>query len=210
MRLYTLFKAPPEQVLEWDITQIVGQHRWLGRVWTLVHGAIHIYEKSKPLVTAGATTEEKKLLFCVHHVIKNVTASMKIGTNTFNVAIAELMKLSNTLTDCSPATKTSATYYQGVRCLLLMLAPMAPHISAELWEALIQVGPRLTSDWAGTSEQLDLFAQPWPRVNSAYLQQEEVTVAFQVPGNHFASLQSRYKAKPEASSLCQRMQMRRQ
>jgi leucyl-tRNA synthetase len=178
VRLFTLFKAPPEQVLEWDISQIQGQHRWVSRVWNLVHSYIDLVTAT-PL-KEDSTPAKHDLLHTVHRTIKRVTDSMSIEEHAFNVAIAELMKLSNVLSECTLEQKSTITYYQALRSLILMLAPIAPHLSAELWLQLVQAGPKVTSPWCGTSDETDVTHQQWPVYDNQFLTRTTKTVSIQV------------------------------
>jgi len=107
---------------------------------------------------------------------------MKISNHIFNVAIAELMKLSNALTDSSPECKQTLSYYQAIRTLLLLLAPMAPHISSELWQSVILAGPKISNSWAGTSENLDVLSQSWPQEDLTKIFVEEKSLAILIQG----------------------------
>ncbi len=171
MRLYTLFKAPPENVLEWDMRDIHGQYRWIIRLWVTVKNLVEICEKT-PQLKKGVEGE-KDLLKKIHEAIKIVTFSFETS-HSFNVAIANLMKLSNFLGDFPH--KDSEVYYLGVRSMLIMLAPMAPHVSSELWSHMIQVGPVVSNDWAGKHNQTNVLLQPWPKVNEKVLSQESKVV----------------------------------
>jgi leucyl-tRNA synthetase len=188
-----LFKAPPENVLEWDIRGIQGMHRWLGRLWTLVGNFImsdadklnqHYNEnkQQQPSIENLATLsqEEKEILSATHQAIKSFTEAASIEKHAFNVAISELMKLSNTLSAISDAAKSSLSYYLGLRTLTLLLAPMAPHAASEMWLALIQSGPKINSPFAGNSEIEDPLQQNWPEFNQNYLVAEGRTISVMV------------------------------
>lgn len=169
VRLFILFKAPPENVLEWDINAIQGIYRWLSRLWYSVNNLISNLPTILSKNETTLTEEEKKLLTATHQAIKQVTYCMSIEQHTFNVAIAELMKLSNTMNDLSNDTKNTKTYYKSIRSLLLMLSPMAPHIASEMWHSLVSQGPQLNGDWFGDSSNLNILDQKWPVYNPDYL-----------------------------------------
>jgi leucyl-tRNA synthetase len=75
---------------------------------------------------------------------------------------------------------------ESIRSLVLMLAPMAPHISSEFWEILIKNGPSLESEWAGSNsvhqekEVINVHQQTWPKYDPTYLIEKERTIAIMV------------------------------
>jgi leucyl-tRNA synthetase len=191
VRLFMLFKAPPENVLEWDLRGIQGQYRWINRIWTLVgaivtqHTASGAAAASRPSVATSAVyatlpAAEKNLLSVTHQCIKQVSHCMEIEQHAFNVAIAELMKLSNALAECSDELKRTQTFYECLRCMIIMLAPMAPHVAAELWQALVLHGPAVASDWSGDSASQNVHSQRWPQSNAALIIASEVTLVIMV------------------------------
>ncbi len=157
VRLFVLFKAPPEKDLEWDEADVEGQHRFVYRVWRLVTEYIAFGDKKRRGV-------DRNLRRDIHTAIRNVTEDL--GENyRFNTAISELMKLTNALQE---GDRTAETYGEGIETLLKLLFPFAPHLSAELWEMLGQTPP--------------LHAVPWPQWEAAALTVDEVTIVVQVNG----------------------------
>jgi leucyl-tRNA synthetase len=164
-RLFVLFKAPPEMDLEWDSGAIAGPHRWLGRVHRLVRAHLEPLPLREgvpdTLMEAAIEREVKATIQLV---------SREIGeTRQFHTAVAALMKLSNFLGALpAAAARTSQVFYQALRCLVLLLHPLAPHVSAELWAALVLNAPHgpHTSPWAGSHES-DIGVQRWPEWNAA-------------------------------------------
>lgn len=186
VRLYMLFKSPPELELEWDINGIIGIFRWLKRIWNLNFSFINedlnnlmMLEPKKEL-----SVEEEKLLSFVHQTIQNVTRTTSIQLHSFNIAISELMKLSNFLTTISPSTRKTITYYQSLRTLILLLNPMAPHIASEMWEALISKGPKLENLWCGSSNfNISLVDQSFPKFDvSFFFENKKIPVVVMIQG----------------------------
>lgn len=101
----------------------------------------------------------KSLQIELNEVIQSVTLSLT-NTRSFNVAIASLMKLSNSLSKEIENENILAcsTFFKSVQSLLIMLAPMAPFISEELWYKLLKFGPAFNY----THESVHL--QSWPVV----------------------------------------------
>ncbi|MGQ9873577.1 leucine--tRNA ligase [Leptodesmis sp.] len=178
-RMFILFKAPPEKDLEWDEADVEGQFRFLNRVWRLVtefgdqRSGIGD-EKSSALHTphSALSKDEKDLRRAIHIAIKEVTDDLQ-GDYQFNTAVSELMKLSNALTDA--ACKNSAVYAEGIRTLLILLAPFAPHITEELWHNL--------------GYRHSIHTQPWPAVDPEALVADEITLVIQVMGKTRGTIQ---------------------
>jgi len=164
-RLAVLFKAPPAHELEWDEADLAGQSRWLARIWTLLDGAL-AHRRSGPAVEE----EEKELRHELHGTIKRVTEALN-DYQSFNVAIAELMKLSNLLGERRTLLQGSAAYEEALRALVQMLAPLAPHTAAEMFQVL-QDG----------DEAADVHACAWPTYDPALLDRAQVKVVLQVQG----------------------------
>jgi len=168
-RMFILFKAPPEKDLEWDEADVEGQFRFLNRVWRLVMEA-----SSLPAVPAVGelTKSEKDLRRAIHTAIAAITEDLD-GDYQFNTAVSELMKLSNALTDAP--CKDSSVYAEGVTTLVILLAPFAPHIAEELWQALRKVN--------------SVHQQAWPTADLTALVADEVTIVIQINGKVRGNIQ---------------------
>lgn len=161
-RLFTLFAAPPEKDLEWSDAGVEGANRFLKRVWKLL-------EKSGKSFPGQASPEAtKKLRFEIHNTIARVTHAFDHGF-AFNVAIAALMELSNSLsTFDAHDDEGMAAFNEGMQALAKMLAPFVPHFACEVAEHLGM------SDIAVVSQ--------WPAIDESALVQDEITLAVQVQG----------------------------
>jgi leucyl-tRNA synthetase len=173
-RMFILFKAPPEKDLEWEDADVEGQFRFLNRVWKLVTTAVPISPEtvSVALQSATLTKDEKDLRRVIHTAIKEVTDDLQ-GDYQFNTAIAELMKLSNALSET--AAKSSPVYAEGIITLVQLLAPFAPHIAEELWQTL--------------GNQQSVHQQAWPQCDPAALIADEITVVIQIMGKTRGTIQ---------------------
>jgi len=168
--MIVLFKAPPEKDLEWDDADVEGQFRFLNRVWRLVidgpdriPGEIQQSTLSKP---------EKELRRSIHTAIQAVTEDLD-GDYQFNTAISELMKLSNALTDTT--CKDSPVYTEGIEALILLLAPFAPHIAEELWQAI--------------GYSTSVHRQTWLTADPEALVKDEATIVIQILGKTRGTIQ---------------------
>jgi len=175
-RLYTLFAAPPEKDLEWSDQAIEGASRFLQRVYRLVDE----FSSLPGSQASGATPQgaargvptnappspvslpeplspiEKALLRKAHQTLKRVTAEFDERWH-FNSAIALIMDLVNELYKHQPFTSgdPSSVVVRGVmEILVLMLAPIAPHVAEELWEKLGHAGGLQSAGWPAYDEEL--------------------------------------------------------
>jgi len=159
-RMYTLFAAPPEKDLEWSEQGIEGSSRFLNKVFRLVdrHAeglkgiAIHLEAQTD---LAKCTAKEKILVRKTHQTLKRVTNDFEIRWH-FNTSIALIMELLNELqahepldADCSPLILKRI-----LSVLVLMLSPVMPHISEELWEMLGNAGEASRQAWPAFREDL--------------------------------------------------------
>lgn len=174
-RMFILFKAPPEKDLEWDDADVEGQFRFLNRVWRLVteFGATLPNSVGKQEeVPSNLSKAEKDLRRAIHTAIKEVTEDLE-GDYQFNTAVSEMMKLSNAISDST--CKDSPIYAEGMRTLILLLAPFAPHIAEELWEII------------GNSESV--HHQTWPVADLSALIADEITLVIQIMGKTRGTIQ---------------------
>lgn len=171
-RLTILFKAPPAHELEWEENDLEGQSRWLARVWNLVLAEPHVTkeESVEPVIS------ETELNLGIQSAIAQVTKAM-FETHSFNVAIAELMKLSNQLTEFRRSRGDSGDHQVfrfGIEALVTMLAPLAPHNAAEMFQTLQEQRQVMGLD--------TVHEQPWPEVDEQVLARAKVPVMIQVRG----------------------------
>jgi leucyl-tRNA synthetase len=182
-RMFILFKAPPEKDLEWDDADVEGQFRFLNRVWRQVYDFVSRGGGTASLqakVEVGSLTKaERDLRRAVHTAIKEVSEDLE--EYQFNTAIAELMKLSNALAEAG--IPDSPVYAEGIRTLVLLLAPFAPHIAEELWQAL-----------GGTDS---VHRQSWPSYDPVALVADTVTIVVQVNGKLRGSFEAPADVTPE-------------
>ncbi|GAB5593467.1 Leucyl-tRNA synthetase [Umbelopsis nana] len=169
-RLHILYKAPPSEVLEWDDISIVGMQRWLAKVHKLA-SSVSTDEQTvgSALDISKMTSEENKVYRFTHTTINQVTDALSTSFG-FNTAIADLIKLSNYIGSSSLDTSTP-TYRHAVESLVKMLAPMAPNVAEESWEAL-----------GGGSNKPSVFSQSWPSVDQKALVADEIKCVVQVNG----------------------------
>jgi leucyl-tRNA synthetase len=150
MRLYELFMGPADQATEWSDKGVVGCYRFLNKVWNL-------QEKIK---NQKSKIKNNNLERLVHKTIKKVTED--IENFRFNTAVSALMVLTKEL---EKAENISISNY---KLLLKLLAPLAPHLSEEIWQKL----------GGGKS----IFFQSWPKYDSKLIKEEIITLVIQING----------------------------
>ena len=179
-RMFILFKSPPEKDLEWDDADVEGQYRFLNRVWRAVtefsqsESATNL-QTIDTIQQSKLSKEDKALRRATHTAIKEITEDIE-GDYQFNTAISELMKLSNALNDTKD--KSTVAFAEGIRSLILLIAPFAPHIADELWS---QVAPQ--------TENESVHQQAWPIVDAEALVADEITLVIQIMGKTRGTLQ---------------------
>jgi leucyl-tRNA synthetase len=170
-RLYTLFAAPPEKDLEWSEESIEGSWRFLNRVYRLVerHAAAIRGLKSVKVGAAATSAEEKSLLRKAHQTLRRVTSDFETRWH-FNSAIALIMELTNEIYsyESLESAVRPEVRKEVLELLVLMLAPMTPHLSEELWEMLGHEG--------------GLWTVSWPKFNEELAREDEVEIVVQVKG----------------------------
>ncbi|HEY8715388.1 MAG TPA: leucine--tRNA ligase [Candidatus Acidoferrum sp.] len=159
-RLYTLFAAPPEKDLEWSEESIEGSWRFLNRVFRLVdrHAAAVRQVKAAStaaLANANPSGKEKQLLRKTHQTLRRVTQDFETRWH-FNSAIALIMELTNEIHALEPLDEGVRPEVQKevLELLTLMLAPMTPHIAAEMWEMLGHTEGQWTAAWPSHDAEL--------------------------------------------------------
>jgi leucyl-tRNA synthetase len=150
VKTYLAFIGPYNEVGQypWDLGGIAGVRRFLERVWNL-----------KAKIAADGTLDEATALL-VHQTVKKV--GDEIAAFKFNTAISQLMSVANAL------EKLDTVPGEAYETLVRMVAPFAPHLAEELWEAL------------GHTTSVHLAS--WPAYDQAVIAAAAVTIAVQVNG----------------------------
>ncbi|HEY4009892.1 MAG TPA: class I tRNA ligase family protein, partial [Acidobacteriaceae bacterium] len=179
-RMYALFAAPPDRDLEWQEEGVAGVSRFLARVYRLVtkfapavksiqrgaHG-----DEIAPQAFAAQTPAGAALVRTLHQTIAKITEDFS-GRWHFNTCIAAIMILVNEMiaaeSKMDSGEISAATIAEVLRTLLLLLAPFAPFVAAELWEEI--------------GEREPLLRQPWPKADAELARESEIEVAVQVNG----------------------------
>ncbi|MBF0109056.1 MAG: leucine--tRNA ligase [Magnetococcales bacterium] len=172
-RLFMLFAAPPQQDLEWSDSGVDGAWRFLNRLWRMVREIAPMVRDTQAAVPTTEDAELKGLRTRIHETIEKVSRDLE--RFQFNTAIAAVMELVNAGTRHlaeRPLTRTDprdlGLFRELAESAILLLHPLVPHITEELWESL------------GHTDSL--AHHPWPRPDPQALVREEVTIVVQVNG----------------------------
>ncbi len=168
VRLFIMFAAPPEQSLEWSDSGVEGAYRFLKRLWKQAYLHSEAGGSIQPLDKTSLTEEQQNVRRFVHQTIQKVTHDMGVRT-IFNTAIAANMELVNTLAKFTDASDNGkAIRQEALEAIVLMLAPIVPHICHQLWLDL--------------GHQQAVVSASWPEVDKAALEQDSIDMVIQVNG----------------------------
>lgn len=166
-RLFMMFAAPPEMSLEWSDQAVDGAHRFLKRLWRAVHE--YLAKGGKTSLPSTALSESLQTLRRqAHQTLAKVEDDLG-RRHTFNTAIAAIMELMNALSKQPNETAADhAVIGEVLELVVLMLAPITPHISHELWQAL--------------GNETAVVDVSWPQIDHAAIKQDKVELMIQVNG----------------------------
>ncbi|GAB4322881.1 MAG: leucine--tRNA ligase [Candidatus Sumerlaeia bacterium] len=189
-RMFILFAAPPEKDLEWNDDSVEGCSRFLNRLWRWINLNLDALQAGRALITgqgflaAPRHDADKALLRKTHETIKRVTDDLHLRYQ-LNTPVAACMELLNAiqgyqLRDDQDSPRALA---EAIETLLILLNPIAPHLTEELWQII--------------GHQDLLCRQRWPEPNPALLERDEVQIVVQVNGKVRARIQVPAAAEPD-------------
>ena len=169
VRLFIMFAAPPEQSLDWSDSGVEGAHRFLKRLWAAIYQHSLECTAARDHSTVQAVTEDQKAMrLKLHQTIKKVSDDFTRRL-TFNTAIAANMELLNSVAKFDDHTPEGQAIRQEVfENMILMLAPIVPHVCHQLWQEIGQ----------GSG----ILDHPWPQVDESALVRETLEMVIQVNG----------------------------
>jgi len=157
LRVYEMFMGPLDQDRPWDTKSISGSYRLLQRIWRTVIDE----DTGEVRVTDQAPSAET--LTALHVAIDGVATDL--GGLRYNTAVAKITAFNNHLTKAYPDGGVPRSIAEP---LLLLIAPLAPHIAEELWSRL--------------GHQASLAFEPFPVADASLLVQDTETMVLQVNG----------------------------
>ncbi|GAA2859698.1 leucyl-tRNA synthetase [Aminobacter niigataensis] len=176
-RWFMLSDSPPERDVIWTEAGVEGAHRFVQRVWRLISESADALAKAD--AEASAEGDAAVVSKAAHKALKAVGED--IGKLAFNKAVARIYELSNTLqgpmADAAAgkaSTEMVSALREAVDILIVMIAPMMPHLAEECWVAL--GGQGMVAD------------RPWPKFDPALIVDNEITYPVQINGKKRADL----------------------
>jgi leucyl-tRNA synthetase len=164
LRLFHLFAGPAADDVDWGAQTdeiIDGCSRFVGRVWRLGTG-----DAPGPAPVDREPTEgDLEVLRATHRLIERITDEFRRWS--YNTAVAAFMEFSNDLYRYVRSGARAATLAEAVDTMLLLLAPMAPHVTAELWER---------------RRGGHVHEEAWPQPDPELARRQTVTLVVQVDG----------------------------
>jgi leucyl-tRNA synthetase len=170
-RAYSLFAAPPDRDLDWQEDGVAGVSRFLGRVWRLTTKYAPMARAGRGQPAEAPSGTSLRLLRKLHQTIAKITLDFE-GRWHFNTCIAAIMELVNEIqaadAQLAAGDVLPPVVLELLRSLVLLLAPFAPHLVAELWEELGELGSVLRA--------------PWPASDAELAKEDELEVPVQING----------------------------
>ncbi|MBP6016548.1 MAG: leucine--tRNA ligase [Candidatus Promineofilum sp.] len=159
LRTYILFLGPFDANAMWDDRGIIGAQRFIERYWALAHDVASLPDNGHPFDEAFERAR--------HQIIRRLTRDM--SRFRFNTAVAALMEYVNDLYAARTRSVGGRQWREAVRSLTLLLAPIAPFVTEEVWREVLRQ--------KGSVHQAE-----WPAYDEALAADEEVTIIIQVNG----------------------------
>jgi leucyl-tRNA synthetase len=170
-RMYALFATSPDRELDWQEAGVEGVHRFLSRAYRFVMRNAKSRRHGSGPAAAKLSPKARALQRKLHQTIKRVTDDFQ-GRWHFNTSVSAVMELVNELysaeEDIVAGKVPAEVLADAVHKLVLLLAPFAPFLSSELWEAL--------------GEKDNLLRHPWPEYDPTLAKEEETEYPVQING----------------------------
>ena len=168
VRLFIMFASPPEQSLDWSDSGVEGAYRFLKRLWAAIQQHVAAGAQSAGLTSDSLDESQKAMRRKLHETIRKVSDDYERRL-TFNTAIAANMELLNSVSRFDDDSTTGDAIRQEVfDSMVLMLAPIIPHVCHRLWRDL--------------GHDSLIIDHPWPTVDESALVQDSIEMVIQVNG----------------------------
>jgi leucyl-tRNA synthetase len=188
VRLFMMFKSPPEDTLEWSDAGVEGAARFMRRLWRTTYEHLQAGAVTPCHFNSGdLTAAQREMRRAVHATLAKVTDD--IGRRRiFNTAIAAVMELMNSLAKFEDRSVLGrAIVQETLELVVQMLSPIVPHAAHALWRKL------------GHSDLL--MNHPWPQPDAAALVQDTIAIVVQVNGKLRAQVSVAADAGEESMKL---------
>ncbi|HEV2448191.1 MAG TPA: class I tRNA ligase family protein, partial [Candidatus Sulfopaludibacter sp.] len=177
-RMYALFAAPPDRDLDWQEDGVAGISRFLARVWRIASRYAPVAREGRSAsmeaqhrMAAKDGGTALKLLRKLHQTVAKVTLDFE-GRWHFNTCVAAIMELVNDIqaadAQLAAGEVAAPVLHELLRTLVLLLAPFAPFLAEELWEAL--------------GEEESILRASWPESDPELAKEDELEIPVQING----------------------------
>ena len=166
-RVFTLFAAPPEKELEWNVNGLAGAYRFINRLFLIISDSFEFTDKNAGkennygIDLSKRSEKDEEIQKKLHQTVKKVTESIEDDFH-FNTAIAAVMELLNDMTTYKQeiidkndvSTESKKIWKEVLDKVILLIAPFAPHIADELWEIIGNKTFTFEEEWPTFEEEL--------------------------------------------------------
>ena len=166
-RVFTLFAAPPEKELEWNVNGLAGAYRFINRLFLIISDSFEFADKNAGkennygIDLSKRSEKDEEIQKKLHQTVKKVTESIEDDFH-FNTAIAAVMELLNDMTTYKQevidkndiSTESKKIWKEVLDKVILLIAPFAPHIADELWEIIGNTTFTFEEEWPAFEEEL--------------------------------------------------------
>ncbi|RRD39601.1 leucine--tRNA ligase [Leptotrichia sp. OH3620_COT-345] len=180
-RVFTLFAAPPEKELEWNMNGLAGAYRFINRLYLLISDTIHFADKNADkennynIDMDKRNEKDEEIQKKLHQTVKKVTESIEDDFH-FNTAIAAVMELLNDMTTYKQevieknnvSSESQKIWKEVLEKVILLISPFAPHIADELWEM--------------TGNKTYTFEEEWPIFDEELTKENKINLVIQING----------------------------
>lgn len=169
-RSFVMFAGPPNQSAVWSNSGAEGTYRFLRRVWNWAYAKQALLEGAGRAGAASLTREQKHLRREIHSLLKQADYDMQ--RMQYNTVVSACMKMLNALEQyAGTAPADAAVLRECAGILIRTLYPIAPHITTAIWHEL-----------GYEKESGSLLDAPWPKVDEAAIEADEIKLVVQVNG----------------------------
>jgi len=180
-RVFTLFAAPPEKELEWNMNGLAGAYRFINRLYLLVSGTAEFSDHNAKsenhygVELKNRNQKDEEIQKKLHQTVKKVTESIEDDFH-FNTAIAAVMELLNDMTTYKQevidkdniSSESKKIWREVLEKTILLIAPFAPHVADELWAYL--------------GNKTFTFEEKWPKYDEELTKDHTFNLVIQVNG----------------------------
>ena len=180
-RVFTLFAAPPEKELEWNMNGLAGAYRFINRLYLLVSGTAEFSDHNAKsenhygVELKKRNQKDEEIQKKLHQTVKKVTESIEDDFH-FNTAIAAVMELLNDMTTYKQevidkdniSSESKKIWREVLEKTILLIAPFAPHLADELWAYL--------------GNETFTFEEEWPKYDEELTKDHTFNLVIQVNG----------------------------